>query len=246
MKKTFWKWVWIFLQEISYLQEEVVSAKKSKKMLLPSSLPFRFLMALFFYCFTFEKCKIILANRYKGDIGNDCLLSVDCADKRMREMWPYIKKMSDILYSHKFHGPGLRYEIGIGIISGDICWVNGPFLCGKEQDYDIFSSMRGLMGELDVGERIEADDGYREGDPFFVKTRSGMSHHPRLRKMRNKVRARHETVNGRMAMWGCMSKIWHHSWTKHQTAFFAVAVITQLEIENGEPLFGIENYRDIV
>ena len=30
-EKTFQKWVWIFLQEISYLQEEVVSAKKSKK-----------------------------------------------------------------------------------------------------------------------------------------------------------------------------------------------------------------------
>ena len=30
-EKTFRKWVWIFLQEISYLQEEVVSTKKSKK-----------------------------------------------------------------------------------------------------------------------------------------------------------------------------------------------------------------------
>ena len=162
-------------------------------------------------------------------------------------MWPYMKKKSDILYSHKFHGPGLRYEIGLGIMSGDICWVNGPFLCGKERDYDIFSSLKGLMTELDVGERVEADDaGYREGDPFFVKTRSGMTHDPRLRKIRNRVRARHETVNGRMAMWGCMSKTWHHSWTKHPIAFFAVAVVTQLEIENGEPLFEVTGYRDIV
>ena len=186
-----------------------------------------------------------MSNRYKGDIGNDCLLSVDCVDKRMREMWPYQKKWSAILYSHKFHGPGLRYEIAVAIISGDICWVHGPFLCGEISDYDIFVSPGGLMRELDEGERVEADNGYQRGDPLLVKSRSGATHHPLLRGIRNNVRARHETVNGRMSMWGCMSKVWHHSWTKHQTAFYAVAVITQLEIENGEPLFEVRNYRDI-
>ena len=187
-----------------------------------------------------------MSNRYKGDVGNDCLLSVDCVDKRMREMWPYLKKKSDILYSHKFHGPGLRYEIAVAIISGDICWVNGPFLCGELNDYEIFDlDSGGLTMELDVGERVEADDGYRKGDPFFVKTRSGSTHHPQLSSIRNTVRARHETVNGRMNMWGAMFKTWHHSWGKHSTAFFAVAVITQLEIENGEPLFEVRGYRDL-
>ena len=189
--------------------------------------------------------QILLSNRYKGDIGNDCLLSIDYVDKKIREPWPYQRRWSDRWFSHKFNGAGLKYEIALGIISGDICWVNGPFLCSKN-DYDVFSAWPGptLLNELDEGERVETHNGYKRGDPSFVKSKSGWMHRPQLAKMRNTVRARHETVNGRMAKWGCLSKVWHHHRNKHQVAFFAVAVITQLEIENGEPLFSVAYYND--
>jgi hypothetical protein len=55
------------------------------------------------------------------------------------------------------------------------------------------------------------------------------------------VRARHETVNKRFKQFGCLHERFRHDAAKHGDVFRAVAVITQLAIENGEPLFGVEH-----
>ena len=44
------------------------------------------------------------------------MISVDGSDFRIRDLSPFSKKW----YSHKFHGPGLRYEAGISVARGDI------------------------------------------------------------------------------------------------------------------------------
>ncbi len=36
--------------------------------------------------------------------------------------------------SHKFNGPGLRYEIGICIRTGDVVWAHGGMPCGEWPD----------------------------------------------------------------------------------------------------------------
>jgi hypothetical protein len=51
-----------------------------------------------------------------------------------------------------------RYEIGICIKTGDILWVNGPFMCGSWLDIKIYR--RDLKQKLRVGEMVEADSGY--------------------------------------------------------------------------------------
>ena len=61
--------------------------------------------------------------------------------------------------SHKFKKPGVRYELGVGIQSGDICWLNGPFPAGHFPDVVIFRMA--LKDELENFERVEADLGYR-------------------------------------------------------------------------------------
>ena len=94
---------------------------------------------------------------------------------------------------------------------------------------------------LDEGERVEADDGYLNADPQFAKTRSGVMHPEEARAMRNTLRARHETVNGRMKIFKMLSIVWRHSLEKHSIAFHAVAVITQLELRRS-PLFEVEYY----
>mmetsp|Transcript_7845 Transcript_7845/g.16068 ORF Transcript_7845/g.16068 Transcript_7845/m.16068 type:complete len:215 (+) Transcript_7845:183-827(+) len=86
---------------------------------------------------------IIFDNCYKGDQQHDCLLSVDGTDFRIN--WT-----SKAFYSHKFKGCGLWYEVALNILTGDICWINGPFEPGKYNDLMIFRI--GLMGELDEGE----------------------------------------------------------------------------------------------
>mmetsp|Transcript_20259 Transcript_20259/g.23470 ORF Transcript_20259/g.23470 Transcript_20259/m.23470 type:complete len:149 (-) Transcript_20259:100-546(-) len=96
----------------------------------------------------------------------------------------------------------------------------------------------------DEGERVEADDGYSAGDPEFVKTRSGILHPQSGADVRNKVRARQETVNQRLKMFQILCKPFRHSLNKHGNVFNAVALIVQISIEQGEPLFQIEKYDD--
>ena len=55
--------------------------------------------------------------------------------------------------------------------------------------------------------------------------------------MQQRVRNRQETVNKRMKNWGALKQVWCHRFTSHGSVFRAIAVITQMRIENGEPLF---------
>ena len=73
-----------------------------------------------------------------------------------QEPHPYVKHISKIWWSKKSNGPGLRYELGVGIKTGDLVWVHGPFPCGQYNDLTIFKS--GLANYLDKNERVEADE----------------------------------------------------------------------------------------
>ena len=66
-------------------------------------------------------------------------------------------------YSHKFGHSGLRYEVGISILSGDICWINGPYEVGRWNNISIFRDS--LMSHLDNSEKVEEDDGYSGEHP---------------------------------------------------------------------------------
>ena len=64
--------------------------------------------------------------------------------------------------------------------------------------------------------------------------------------MRKTVLSRHETVNKCMKQLGCLKQVFQTADDlayKHASAFRAVAVITQLSIDDGEPLFYVE-YND--
>ncbi len=58
--------------------------------------------------------------------------------------------------------------------------------------------------------------------------------------MQGRVRVRHETLTGRLKTWGILSQVFHHHITMHGDVFRACAVVSQLTIENGEPLFEVE------
>ena len=92
-------------------------------------------------------------------MGNYCLVSVDEVDFEITEPYPYDREWSRRCFSPKFKGPGVRYEIALCILTGDIVWVNGPFACGQWSDWKFFSE-GGLASNLDPNERVEADDGY--------------------------------------------------------------------------------------
>ena len=83
--------------------------------------------------------QIIWDNKMKKDIGNGCLVSVDGTDFHIPQHgWKF--------YSHKFKKSGLRYEVALCIMTGDIVWINGPYEPGIWPDIKIFRDS--LMSHL--------------------------------------------------------------------------------------------------
>lgn len=161
-------------------------------------------------------------------------MSIDGTDVPIEEPSPFSK----IWYSHKFSGPGLRYEVGVSIKGCDIVWVHGPFPCGSWPDIKIFR--HGLKHYLDKDERVEADNGYQGEEPMFCKTPGGFSSRAEgddAKDSRRRLRARHETVNKRLKDFAILSQTYRHNLEDHAFIFRAVVVLTQLGIESGEPLF---------
>lgn len=124
---------------------------------------------------------------------------------------PFDKKW----YSHKFHGPGIRYEIAINIKTGDIVSYHGPFPCGQFPDIKIFHSL--LRKNLDPREYVIADRGYR-GDIKVIMPDHSRGDRRKF-KEQNIIRARHESVNGRLKSWGCMKQRYRHNRNKHHLVF---------------------------
>ncbi len=60
--------------------------------------------------------------------------------------------------------------------------------------------------------------------------------------MQAQVRSQHETLNTWLKNWGILRTTYRQDITKHGMVFFAwCAVITQLAILDGEPLFKVEH-----
>ena len=58
--------------------------------------------------------------------------------------------------------------------------------------------------------------------------------------MQQRVRARQETCNKRLKQWKILREEYRHKLEDHSDVFCAIAVLTQLALESGEPLFEVE------
>lgn len=144
-------------------------------------------------------------------------------------------------YSFKFKKSGLRYEVCLCILTGHIVWINGPYECGLWPDISIFRNS--LLSCLGPNKRVEADDGYIGEAPVYVKCPKSFTNPEETKWMQTRVRSRQETVNKRFKNWGILKQVFRGEIPKHGDAFRAIAVMTQLSIEDGEPLFDC-GYRD--
>jgi hypothetical protein len=138
---------------------------------------------------------IVWENRFRNHRGTHCVITVDGTDCPILEQSPFWPGW----FSHKFKGPGVRYEIGVSIHGGEIVWVNGPFPCGKWPDVKNFR--HGLIHRLLYWEMVEADRGYG-GMPDHVYTP--------LDDRSEHVRARHESLNSRFKKWNILSNAFRH------------------------------------
>ena len=137
-------------------------------------------------------------------------------------------------FSHKFKHAGLRYEIAISVKTGWIVHVNGPFKCGEWSDLKIARTL--LHKRLCKGEYYFADNGYRDvcGPAVLKEDLNQDEMGPYMR-----IRMRHETINKRFKEWGIFRQRYHHSELCHGSVFKALAVLIQLDIEDGCNIWNI-------
>lgn len=145
-------------------------------------------------------------------------------------------------YTYKTRQSGLRYEVAISIRSDDIVWISGPHLPGVYNDLQIFRM--GLMHELDEGERVEADLGYEAEAPRYVKVPGNLAG-VNQKKMRGRLRKRHETINRRLKVYRSLKTTFRQSTLKHSICFRCAAILLQLALESGQQaLFDMREYDD--
>ncbi len=185
-------------------------------------------------------CQIVFENRKRSGSLNDCLLSIDRTDCRIPQQGPAVK--GNPFSSHKFNGKcALRYELGVDIVEGNLVWIEGPYPAGKYSDITIFRNS--LQHFLDPIERVEANDGYIGEALYHVNCPKCAANPEENRQMQGLVRARHETLNGRCKAWEILKQLYRHDIALHSYVFRAIAIIIQLTINSGEPLFAVE-YND--
>ncbi|KAG9404512.1 hypothetical protein AC1031_004720 [Aphanomyces cochlioides] len=160
--------------------------------------------------------------------GATMFVSLDGTDFRILEPTPFDAKW----FSHKFKGAGLRYEIGLCIHTGHIVWAHGGLPCGEWPDLRL--ARDAYIYAVNRGEKTLADRGY--ADPsYFVYP----SDERRDNARQKQIMARHETCNRRLKQFRILGGIFRHRLTLHPTCFHAVVNLTQIMIENGEPLYSV-------
>lgn len=163
--------------------------------------------------------KVKWENRLINSNGN-MHVTLDGTDCRIQEPQPFNVKW----FSHKFKAAGVRYEIGISIVEGDIVWASGGFPCGEWPDIKI---AKDLYVKVAKNEVTLADKGYRLQNVF--KKPSNASE--------RRLLARHETLNGRLKEFAALGQRFRHELKKHPMVFHAVVNVIQVSIVNGEKLF---------
>ena len=218
-EKTFRKWIWEGIDAIGSLQ-------------LVSDMRTLFLLTYVFLTNISYKIKWEYRNHNRNQ--SICRVTIDGSDFRICEPAPFDRRW----YSHKFHGPGLRYEIGVCIRTGWIVWICGPFAPGDWPDLNI--ARHRLAHKLDRGEKYLADGGYRNSDGN-AETPTG--HKNRDQRMKATARARHETINGLMKKFAALRDTYRHNLNHHGRIFKAVANIVQAKIRHERATFQVD-YND--
>jgi hypothetical protein len=201
----------------------------------------------FFHLSYFCSCSSCFLSSHQivlGGFGDEVhIITIDGVHCRIEE--PRVHNPGSAHYSHKFNAAGVGYEIGIAIYSSRLVWIAGPFPASRhdltifrggkpDEDKDpnalIFSIPAGKKAIADSAYSAEAGDGgtiviSRPGDP------------PDLRRFKARAKARHETFNGRLKSFRVLDVPYRGLRLQHASAFEAVCVAVQYDMENGHPLF---------
>ena len=177
------------------------------------------------------------AEKYNDPNGQIYLATVDGTDMKTKEKSTAQFNVDRKQYTKKFAHGGLKYEIAIDAFESKIVWINGPF-CGGKHDKTIFSD--DLLKKIPEGKLVVTDRGYSKvKDRAYMKKLSLPNNcdSKELGNFKARLRARHESLNGRLKDFMCLDCTYRHAHKKHGHIFNAVCVLVQYEMDLGSPIF---------
>jgi len=172
---------------------------------------------------------IKMRDRFVGQ-KKDCYLIVDTTECLYeRDTFGNIQKL---FYSGKSKSHSLKYEIGVQIETGNVCWVSGPYR-GSSSDITI-SRQSGIFDQLLQDEWVLADTAYYGEQMFLhpiknVRNMNDVS----LKNFNIQLSSIRETVEhsiGRIKKMKFCTETFRHGWEKHQQCFFIACHLLNLEL----------------
>ena len=197
--KTMRKWVWLLLERIAELADEVVS---------PFIVSFSCLalpLTSFFVATSLAKPQIVFESRFEHDVQNKCLTTINGTDYCIQQKG--VAKKENLFGPHKYGGKSaLCYKLGINILTRNLVWVLGPYPEGRWTDVMIFNGV--LAHLLKPVEHTKVNNGYA-GRADKVN----YCNPPKSLGMQSTARLRHETFNECLKNWGILDRVYPHGIT---------------------------------
>ena len=164
-------------------------------------------------------------------------MTIDGTDFRMWEKKHPTLPLDRQQCSHKFNHGAVKYEIGMSVFDAKCVWISGPHRGGK---HDLTVWREGLKARMPPGKRAIVDRGYdTSAADERMLSQPRATDTPQLHNFKSRARLRHETFNGRLKFFKCLSDTFKHGIDKHKFAFEAVCVIVQYQMDNGSPIFAV-------
>ena len=159
--------------------------------------------------------------------------SVDCVNFGTNEPRHPTLHKDKRYFDRKGGKAGLLYEVALDLWSNRVMWFNGPFPPNDGNDATVYKT-RGLMERVPDGKWLVADKIYVGCD--HISGHNSLDT-PAVRDFKARARARQESFNARLKVFGCLRQRFRHGIAKHQTFARAVCVIVIFQMESGSPLF---------
>ncbi|KAL7564393.1 hypothetical protein ACA910_001540 [Epithemia clementina (nom. ined.)] len=106
--------------------------------------------------------KIVWSEDLNSPLSAIFAVSVDGVDMKTWEKKHPLFPVNRRTFSNKFNHGGVKYELGIGVWSGNLVWINGPFRWGV---HDLTVFCHGLLNKLADGKMAIANKGYISSKP---------------------------------------------------------------------------------
>ena len=169
------------------------------------------------------------------------LMTVDGVHFRIREPR---RDPGSKWYSHKFHGAGVMYLVAVDIRRSRILWIDGPkpastseratFEGGLKKDKS--KDPNALASNIPADKRAVADSALRTCQKATTRMTGQQKE---LKDFLRRATARQETLFKRFKQFNILSSEFRHGFDMHKDVLDAIAVITQYDMNLGNPLFDV-------